>query len=238
MRAYPQSVRTAYLGSVVPIDVVTPLTMAKSAQAALDNTLEACAAEPACNAAFPNLRDEFEQVVARLDSGEVRVAIPGRSGTFPIHRGRVMEWFRSMNYRPGSATELPWMIHRAYLGDFGPFVEGVLSNARNADAGLSLGLLFSITCNDDVAFMREEDIVRETQRHVPRRLSRTSAAGCLQAMAEGLSSAGLSDAGALGGAHPVRLRRHGRRFAAVDDGACGAGFPESLGSRPARKRTH
>ena len=163
MRAYPQSVRTAYFGSVVPIDVITPLTMAKSAQVALDNTLEACAAESACNTAFPNLREEFHQLVARLDSGKVRVPIPGRSGTFPIHRGRVMEWFRSMNYRPGTATELPWMIHRAYVGDFGPFVEGVLSNARSADAGLSFGLFFSITCNDDVAFMREEEIMRETQ---------------------------------------------------------------------------
>jgi pimeloyl-ACP methyl ester carboxylesterase len=163
MRAYPQSVRTAYLGSVVPIDVITPLTMAKSAQVAIDNTLEACAAESACNAAFPNLREEFQQVMARLDTGKVRVTIPSQSGTFPIRRGRVMEWFRSMNYRPGTAAELPWMIHRAYMGDFGPFVEGVLSNARSADAGLSFGLFFSITCSDDVAFMREEDIVRETQ---------------------------------------------------------------------------
>ena len=163
IRTYPQSVRTAYLGSVVPIDVITPLTMAKSAQAALDDTLKACAAEPACNTAFPNLREELVQVVARLDAGKVRVAIPGRSGTFPIHRGRVMEWFRSMNYRPSSAAELPLMIHRAYTGDFDPFVEGVLSNARSADAGLSFGLFFSITCNDDVAFMREEEIVRETQ---------------------------------------------------------------------------
>jgi pimeloyl-ACP methyl ester carboxylesterase len=163
MRAYPQSVRTAYLGSVVPIDVISALTMAKSAQVALNNTLEACAAESACSAAFPNLREEFDEVMARLGKGEVRVGIPDRSGTFPIHRGRVMEWFRSMNYRPSTGAQLPWMIHRAYLGDFAPFVEGVLSNARSADAGLSFGLFFSITCSDDVAFMREEDIVRETQ---------------------------------------------------------------------------
>ena len=99
--------------------------------------------------------------MARLDLGEVRVAIPGRTGTFPIRRGRVMEWFRSMNYRPATAAELPWMIHRAHIGDLGPFVEGVLSNARGADAGLSFGLFFSITCNDDVAFMREEDMVQK-----------------------------------------------------------------------------
>jgi pimeloyl-ACP methyl ester carboxylesterase len=163
MRTYPQSVRTAYLGSVVPIDVITPLTMAKSAQGALESTLAACAAESACKTAFPNLRKEFDQLIARLDAGEVRVAIPDRSGTFPIRRGRVMEWFRSMNYRPATAAQMPWMIHRAYTGDFGPLVEGVLSNARNADAGLSFGLFFVITCNDDVAFMRDEDIVRETR---------------------------------------------------------------------------
>ena len=163
LRAYPQSVRTAYLGSVVPIDVISTLTMAKSAQTALDETLRACADESACNAAFPNLREEFRELVARLDSGEVRVAIPGRSGTFPIHRGRVMEWFRSLNYRPSTAAELPWMIHQAYTENFSPFVEGVLSSARGADAGLSFGLFFSITCNDDIAYMSEADIVRETQ---------------------------------------------------------------------------
>lgn len=32
-----------------------------------------------------------------------------------------------------------------------------------ADTGLSFGLFFSITCNDDVAFMREADIVRAAQ---------------------------------------------------------------------------
>jgi pimeloyl-ACP methyl ester carboxylesterase len=162
MRVYPQSVRTVYLGSVVPLDVITPLTMAKSAQAALEHMFEACDAEPACHAAFPDLRGEFDQVLARLDTGQVRAAIPGRGGTFPIHRGRVVEWFRSMNYRPVTAVDLPWMIHRAYLGDFGPFVEGVLSNARGADSAVSFGLLFAITCNDDVAFMRDEDIVQET----------------------------------------------------------------------------
>ncbi|HEY2967389.1 MAG TPA: alpha/beta fold hydrolase, partial [Casimicrobiaceae bacterium] len=35
LRAYPESVRTAHLASVVPIDVPPPLTMAKTAQSAL-----------------------------------------------------------------------------------------------------------------------------------------------------------------------------------------------------------
>jgi pimeloyl-ACP methyl ester carboxylesterase len=162
LRAYPQSVRTVYLGSVVPIDVATPLTMAKAAQIALENTFSACAADTACHTAFPHLRDELRQVLARLDSGNVRVAVPGRTGTVPVHRGRVVEWFRATLYRPAGAAMLPWMIHRAYVGDWSPVVEGILSGARGYDSALSFGLFFSITCNEDVAFVREEDVVRET----------------------------------------------------------------------------
>jgi pimeloyl-ACP methyl ester carboxylesterase len=163
LRAYPQSVRTVYLGSVVPIDVAIPLPFAKAAQIALENLFSACAADSECRAAFPNLRDEFLQVVARLESGVVRVSVPGHADTVPVHRGRVVEWIRGKLYRPGSAAVLPWLIHQAYVGDWNPLVERILSDARGGDSALSFGLLFSITCNEDVAFVREEDIVPETQ---------------------------------------------------------------------------
>jgi pimeloyl-ACP methyl ester carboxylesterase len=163
LRAYPQSVRTVYLGSVVPIDVALPLPFAKAAQMALESTFSACAADSACHTAFPSLRDEFRQVSARLESGVVRVSIPGRTGTVPVRRGRVAEWFRAKLYRPHSAAILPWMIHRAYVGDWSPLVKGILSDARGYDSALSFGLFFSITCSEDVAFVREEDVVPETQ---------------------------------------------------------------------------
>jgi pimeloyl-ACP methyl ester carboxylesterase len=152
LRMYPRSVRTVYLGSVVPLDVETPLTMAKTAEAARNQTFDACAAEPACRAAFPNLRQEFEDVVRQLDSG----------GT-PFARGRVAEWFRSLTYRPYGATELPWLIHRAHAGDWKPIEQGILENAAGGDQALTFGFLFSITCNDDVAFITEQAIARETQ---------------------------------------------------------------------------
>ncbi len=163
VRAYPQSVRTMYLGSVVPIDVPTPLPFAKTAQIALESTFSACATDSGCHTVFPNLRDEFHQVFARLESGGIRVPIPGHTGTVPIYRGRVAEWIRSQLYRPKNAAELPWLIHRAYLGDWTPIVDGILSDASEGDSDLSFGLFFSITCNEDVAFVSEEAIVPETQ---------------------------------------------------------------------------
>jgi len=163
VRMYPESVRTMYLGSVVPLDANNPLPFARTEQEALEKMLAACDADSACHAAFPRLRDEFHDIVVRLASGPVRVVVQGHAGVMPLYGGRVAEWFRSQLYRPHSSVELPWMIHRAHLGDWSPIAAGILEDARAADSGLSFGLLFSITCSEDVPFIREDDISAATR---------------------------------------------------------------------------
>lgn len=162
MRIFPNSVRTAYLGSVVPTDIASPEPIASTSQRALERTLEACLADRDCKAAFPNLRAEFREMVVQLDSGQARVTLPNSKDTTVLDRGRVAEWFRSKLYRPHSATALPWLIHRASLGDWNPIATGILENAREIDTGLSFGLFFSITCNDDVPFVREDNAAQAT----------------------------------------------------------------------------
>jgi pimeloyl-ACP methyl ester carboxylesterase len=160
LRTYPQGARTVYLASPVPIDVATPLAMAKTAETALQRLFSECAADTACNTAFPNLREEFRQIFARLESGGVQVSIPHRAGTVPLSRGRVAEWIRAKLYRPKSASILPWVVHRAYAGDWNPIADDIVS-ADNSD--FSFGLLFAITCSEDVAFLRAADILPQTQ---------------------------------------------------------------------------
>jgi pimeloyl-ACP methyl ester carboxylesterase len=162
VRMYPESVRTMYMGSVVPIDVPGPLPFAKTEQSALERMFDACAADSECNSAFPRLRDEFRQISARLSSGSVRVAVQGHSGSVLLYRGRVAEWFRSKLYRPESSTTLPWMIHRAYLGDWSAISDGIRSDARD-DSDFSFGLFFSITCSEDISFIREDEVAAETE---------------------------------------------------------------------------
>jgi pimeloyl-ACP methyl ester carboxylesterase len=163
IRLFPASVRSAYLGSPVPTDAANPLAFAKTGEAALEMLFNSCDADAACRAAFPKLREEFRAVMLRLDSGTVRVSIPARPGTAALYRGRVAEWMRSRLYRPKSATMLPWMIHRAYAGDWNPLAKDLLADARDADPAFSFGLFLSITCSEDVAFIREQDIAPATQ---------------------------------------------------------------------------
>ena len=163
VRTYPSSVRTIYLGSVVPIDVANPLPFAKAAQSMLERTFAACEADAACRPAFPHVRDEFSQIMERLASGHVVVKVPGHAGTVALSQGRVAEWFRSLLYRPSSAADLPWLIDRASKSDWAPIVKGILEDARDADKDLSLGLLLSITCSDDVPFVRQGEVPAATR---------------------------------------------------------------------------
>jgi pimeloyl-ACP methyl ester carboxylesterase len=161
IRAHPNSVRTVYFSSVVPIDVAIPGPFAVTAQKALNETIDACLADSDCKAAFPQLRAEFAAVDARLQSGQVRTAIPGSTDAAVLDRGRVAEWLRSKLYRPAGAASVPWLIHQAYTGNWQPIAEGILADAQEADADLSFGLFFSITCSGDVAFVRDSAVGAE-----------------------------------------------------------------------------
>jgi pimeloyl-ACP methyl ester carboxylesterase len=194
LRTHPQSVRTVYLGSPVPIDVATPLAMAKTAETALERLFDECAADTACETAFPKLREEFGQIFIRLASGEVRVSIPHRADTVQLSRGRVAEWIRAKLYRPKTASILPWVIHRAYAGDWSPIVDDILSSDSS---DFSFGLLFAITCSEDMPFIREPDV-----------------------LAQSTASLRLPNTGALFSADLTRYRRRGRWYAAVVQRTC------------------
>jgi pimeloyl-ACP methyl ester carboxylesterase len=163
IRAYPGSVRTIYLGSVVPIDIAIPLPFAKAAQSTLESTFAACGADTSCHSTFPHLRDEFSQIMERLASGHVFVKVPGDGRRVAMSNGRVAEWLRSLLYRPSSAARLPWLVDRASKGDWAPIVKGILDDARGADSDLSFGLFLSITCSDDVPFVRPEEVATATR---------------------------------------------------------------------------
>lgn len=162
LRQFPHSVRTNYLGSPVPIDA-NPIDFAKTEDTALNFTFSNCEKDPTCHAAFPNVRAEFQEVLARLDEGNVSVWPPDSPRSVTLTRGRVVEWIRSKLYRPKDAAEVPLIVHRAFKNDWSPIVAGILSGFAGADEDLSWGLFFSISCSEDMPFLSESDIRAQTE---------------------------------------------------------------------------
>jgi pimeloyl-ACP methyl ester carboxylesterase len=161
LRSYPEGIRTALLHSVVPPDDIAPLSMARSAQSQFEATFAACEADSACRAAYPRLRQEFVAILELLEAGAVRRDIPG-APLAVLERGRAVEWLRAKLYRPQTAAVLPWLIHEAHAGNWSPFFDGILAQARAIDEEYALGLWFSITCSDDVAFIEEAQVAPAT----------------------------------------------------------------------------
>jgi pimeloyl-ACP methyl ester carboxylesterase len=167
MRRHGAHVRSAVLAGVAPTGLRLPLHFAKGAQHAIDRLIDDCTADDACRAAFPNLRDEFRSVLDRLQKAPASVEILNPLTKQPqrvtLARGPFAERLRMLLYGRGPASLVPLLIHRAYQGDFKPYVLAALPQARAIQQSVSLGMYFSVTCSEGVPFITEEDIRKETR---------------------------------------------------------------------------
>lgn len=167
VRRHPDAVRAAWATSILPPAARNPLQHARDSQAALDSVFALCARDARCGTAFPRLPERTAEVFARLRREPARVAIAnpatGATAEVTLTADAFAEAMRVLLYGWGRARALPFLLDRAYAGDFRPFAEaGVQNNAALRDA-LSFGLGLAVVCSEDVPRITEEDIVRETR---------------------------------------------------------------------------
>ena len=152
VRLYPQRVRRVVLDGVAPADMALPEASAPDAQAAFDALVQACAHEPACQARHPELRQNWQALLATLPR-PVSVAHPltGRSEALLLTREMLRAMVRAALYSPVTASVLPAALDEAAAGRFGPLVglSSALGTARG-DAMLAQGMHFSVICAEDL----------------------------------------------------------------------------------------
>jgi pimeloyl-ACP methyl ester carboxylesterase len=167
IRRHPALVRSAVLLGVVPIDETLPIGHAAAGQRALDLLFDACAADPACAAAFPRLEEEFAAVLARLEKApavaEVEHPETGKPVTVRVSREVFAEGVRFFTYGAESARRVPLVVHDAARGDFSPIAEIALGNRRGLLRQLAIGLLLSVTCAEDLPFIDPATIPERTR---------------------------------------------------------------------------
>lgn len=169
-RQYPDHVGKLVLDGVAPVDMTMPLSFARDAQAALDQTLADCAAEPACAAAFPDAAGAFARWLATLPSadggggGTAAVIDPrtGRAEQVHVTRELVGTSIRGILYSPALAAMLPYVLDRAEHGDASPLFALSLAIGESAEESMAQGMLFSVVCSEDVPFLDDATIARET----------------------------------------------------------------------------
>jgi pimeloyl-ACP methyl ester carboxylesterase len=153
LRQHPEHVRSAVLTGVMIADGRMPLYHARKAQESLDKLLDDCAVDAPCHAAFPAVRDELRQVMARLDQGPVKQAIDDAKTKQPVElsiaKGAFTTTLRSMQYNAGLSARIPLYLHLAAGGDYRPMLR--MTIADRTDPDWDIGMYLSVTCAEDVA---------------------------------------------------------------------------------------
>lgn len=167
MRRHERRVRTAILYGVVPLCWTNPLYHARSAQEGLDRIFDEVAADPVASKAFPRLREEFDEVLARLEKEPVEVTLTDVRRnvpvTFALTRDAFSEALRVMMYYMPTNRKVPLLIHRASEGDFKPFIQTGIKSNRQIRGIVAFGMLMSVVGSEDIPRITEEAIRRETK---------------------------------------------------------------------------
>jgi len=154
IRRYPDRVRTAVLDGVVPVELALGPDIPLQAQRALDALFDRCAAEQACNARFPALREDFRALRERLQAAPVKMQIPDpltanlTDANFGIPQ--LSAAVRLLSYSDETASVLPLLIHQAEA-DRQP--QGMLAQylmiRHSLETQVANGMHFAVTCSED-----------------------------------------------------------------------------------------
>ena len=157
LHLYPQHVRTVILDGVVPQDEALGLDVARDAQRALDLIFDRCAADADCHTAFPEVRTEFQTLLATLEKAPAQVTLPhpvtGQRLEMRLTRSQVAAAVRLLSYAPETAALLPLLIHTAAQGDYAPLAAQSLMVSADVARSISLGMNLSVICAEDAPFL-------------------------------------------------------------------------------------
>jgi pimeloyl-ACP methyl ester carboxylesterase len=170
LRDHPQGIRSVVLDSVVPPYVNLIAGLWPNAAAGYRALFDACAAQPACAAAYPDLRAEFTSLVRRLDerplTAEVADPAGGPAIAVLIDGYKLANLVNVLALNPGSLTGAPAMVHALALGDPGPAARALLETV--SPPGLNgFGLQFGVVCREHAAFTDPQATQAEARHALP-----------------------------------------------------------------------
>ncbi len=124
-RRHPARVESIVLAGVAPPHfLIIPLEDAMGAQDAMTRLIAECRADTSCNAHFPQLSEHFQALVRRFDTASVSVPLENAKTrhvtSLPLSKEVFADRLRQLLYFPELAEYAPFIVDRAYRGDYGP----------------------------------------------------------------------------------------------------------------------
>lgn len=161
LRDHGAHARVAVLDGVAPPQLTLPLTFARDAQRSMDLLFQSCAASKPCAAAFPDLQTRFTDLLSKLSKEPARAHVQdpltGAPADVSISRDVFAADLRGVLYQQDFASLVPLIVDRAARGDFAPFVAAAAGLDQGFARTMSLGMMFSVICAEDLPGVTAKD---------------------------------------------------------------------------------
>ena len=157
LREAPESVRTATLDAVAPPQVIIGPFGQHGAQA-FEAMLKNCEEQAACQEQFPNLEQDYFDVMSALEKQDVLLdthdPLSFEPITINLTPGRFSSIVRMALYHPNTRQLLPYAIHSASEKNY-KAVLGLMGGTMS-QSSIYLGLMLSVVCSEDLPRATEQ----------------------------------------------------------------------------------
>ena len=155
LRDYPEGIRSAVLDSAYPPDVDLHVSSPANLDRSLNLLFDACAAEEACNTAFPDLRTVLFDTVRDLDADPVLTTLtnPQNGETYDaeIDGATFLSLILQLMYETEVLPAIPQFIYESSEGNL-ETVRLMLGQFLAIREISSRGMAFSVQCHEELAF--------------------------------------------------------------------------------------
>src|SRR5215211_4884507 len=162
MRDHPESVRSAILDSVVPVEIQLLNQGSTKREDILPVLFEDCKSDPVCSSAYPDLENVYNQVFNQLNAQPVQVTVPvaedrnlEESIDGYTFQNAVMWALRTSETIPLA----PQLIYRVRDGDLSTLKLSLALPIVAFDS-ISMGSYISVNCHDQVFAMPMQSLDR------------------------------------------------------------------------------
>ncbi len=162
IRDFPEGIRSVTLDSTYPPQA-SQVDLPANAARAFATLFDACAADAACAAAYPNLEEAFYATVDRLEQSPITAPafnpLTGRTYAVLLDGETFIGTTFEMLYQSDYIPDLPWLIYAAYSDEeYQTFVEET-GYSLFLEEFLSIGMYYSVQCGEEVAFSTRAELV-------------------------------------------------------------------------------
>lgn len=168
MRDHPQGLRSVILDSAYPLEVNLLTDTSDNVARAFDVFFAGCAADPACSEMYPDLEETFYSLVERHNTEKIELTVTnlftGETYDTAVTGDDLLGVLFQTLYSTEIIPSLPQMIYDIEAGNYTALTTLLSSFIANGDF-ISLGMQFSVQCNEENSFADAADVAAAVERY-------------------------------------------------------------------------